>query len=226
MTLNRPFAVIDTDTLLYSFKLQCPPTKRVIEKIDSQFEIYLPEKVFEEYKNKLSKGQLADYDDIRAFIDVFFKKKRQESKLIGESEYFDCLTYVRRYYCLKGKQREFEKLGQGEIHCIALGLSLSRKIKNAVFVFSDDFKAIDAGMGLFVYTTCFSSIRPLLEAMVFTFSVSNDIPELMLRNLVKEYFTINNPKKAKMIEYQNSILEIIGLSCRAQKNCSKISCQA
>jgi len=198
--------------------------KKVFSKIfevtlDKQFDLFLPEKVFQEYLGKLSKGQLEGYDDVRPFIDLYFKRKRTEGKLIEEKTYTECLKYVKRFFFLIGKQKKYRALGEGEIHCIALGLYLSRKIKRGVFVLSDDFGAIDAGIDTFVYKTCFGSVRSLLEAMVFLYCISRDIPVLRMYNLVKDYFVLNEPKSLHMQDFQKEIIEDITRSCRRrQKN--------
>lgn len=207
--------IMDTDTLLFSFSLECPP-KRVIDRIAQQFDLFFPDKVFQEYRSQLSKGQLERYDSVRSDIDLYFTRKRKEGKLVEETKYAYCLEYVQRFFCMIGKQKEYESLGEGEKHCIALGLYLSHKMKTCIVVLTDDFGAREAGIDFFACKTCLGSVHSLLGAMVFIYCISKDIPELHMRTLVNDYFSLNPAKRANTQRFREKIIHDIKLCCRRQ----------
>jgi len=223
---NKPICVMDTDTLLFSFKLDCPPN-RVIDRLDRQFDLFFPHKVKEEYENKVRQGVLGDYDDFIPDINLFLKRKSSQKRLVEERKYSHCLKYLQRFFNLMGMQERYNKLGDGEKHCVALGLFMSRIRKDCVIVATDDFGAREAGIDLFVCKQFIGMVRPLLGAMVFVYCVSTDIPEWRMRTLVKEYFDLNPPTHVGMRNFKEKILKEIELCCRRQNydEC-KLSCLA
>jgi hypothetical protein len=210
--------------LLFSFNVECPP-KHAIDRIDKQFDVFFPSKVLEEYRTRLAKGQLKRYEDVRPDIDLFFLQKKKTGKLIDERIYVHCLEYVKRFFSLTGKQKEYYALDEGEKHCVALGLYLSRRTKGCVLVLTDDFRAREAGIDLFVCRQCLGLVRSFLGAMVFIYCVNKDIPEWRILTIVNEYFALNPPKRASMVDFKEKILGDIKLCCKRQNfdRCS-LSC--
>lgn len=224
ISASKPICIMDTDTLLFSFRLDFPPD-RVINRIDRQFDLFFPCKVKEEYQNKLRKGLLRDYEDIVPDINLFFSRKNDENKLQDEKVYSHCLKYLQRFFNLMKMQEEFRKLEDGEKHCVALGLHMSRLMKDYVIIATDDFPARKSGVDLFVCRQFVGLVRSLLGTMVFVYCVNTDISELRMRTLVDAYFTLNPPKHDETRIFKETILKDIELCCRRQSfdDC-KLSC--
>lgn len=221
---GRSVCIMDTDSLLFSFRLDCPPT-RVIDRVDQAFDLFFPKKVYEEYTGKRLKGKLRSYEPVRSDIDLFFEQKKRKDRIIEEKIYSHCLKSLQRWFDSIGRHREYCTLGDGEKHCIALGLYLSRRNKNCLFVMTDDFDAIDAGIDVFACRQQLGLVRSLLGTMVFIYLTSRDITETRMRGLVNDYFDLNKPKSANICAFREKILEDIKRSCRVQsyQKC-KLSC--
>ena len=215
--MDKSICIMDTDSLLFSFGLRCPP-RRVINRFDQRFDLFFPRKVVEEYREIFMKGQLEKYDcaPVKSDIDLFIERKENEDRVIEEDDYRNCLKYVKRWFNLAGRQSEYHNLGDGEKHCIALGLYMNRGNKKYLMVMTDDFRAIDAGVGLFVYKQRIGLMCSLLSAMLFIYSVSSDLSSLYMYGLVNDYFDLNRPKKQNIIDFRESILKDIKWSCRGQ----------
>lgn len=213
--VSRSICIMDTGSLLFSFRLDCPP-RLVIDRVDQAFDLFFPYKVYKEYKGKLIKGQLKSYDSVRPDIDLFFRRKIKEDRIIQEKVYFYCLKYVHRWFNLIGKQEEYYTLGEGEKHCIALGLHLSRRNRKCLIVMTDDFNARDAGIDVFACRQQLGLVRSLLGTMVFIYFTNRDITELYIRGLVNDYFNLNRPKSTSMLSFRKKIIEDIKWSCRRQ----------
>ena len=220
----KPVCIMDTDSLLFSFKLNCPP-KWAIDRINQQFDLFFPYKVFEEYKNDFAEGRLSAYDDVRLDIDLFFKRKMNNDRVITQEVYSNCLKFVKRWFNLKGKQLEYSNLGEGEKHCVALGLHLSRIKKEGLIVMTDDFRAINAGFDRFVIKQRVGLIHSLLGIMLFIYFVNRDISSSGILGIVNDYFHINQAKHYDFEQFKQEILEDLKHSCREQNfyNCG-LSC--
>jgi len=218
---SRPVCILDTDTLLFSFKLDCPPNK-VIHRLDQQFELLFPHKVQEEYENKRRQGTLREYDDVISDINLFLKKKNDQKKVIEEHVYWHCLKHLKRFFNKMKMQKQYHTLGEGEKHCAALGLYMSRLTRDCVIVVTDDFGARKAGIDLFVYRQFVGLVRSLLSTMVFVYCVNTNIPDSRMLGLVNDYFNLNPPHQIGMQNFKDIILENIGLCCRRQ---SYIDCK-
>jgi len=222
--MSKSVCIMDTDSLLFSFRLDCPP-KRVIDRVDHQFDLFFPYEVLEEYKNRVRKGQLKSYDYVKSDIDLFFARKIKEDKVVKEEIYSHCLKYLHRWFNLIGMQNEYYTLGEGEKHCIALGLHMSRKDKKCLIIMTDDFEARNAGIDLFAYRQRMGLVSSLLGTMVFIYFVNRDISGLYMLGLVNDYFTLNTPKSAFMRDFKKKILEDIKWSCKMQSSLRcKLSC--
>jgi hypothetical protein len=206
---------MDTDSLLFSFRLDCPP-RRVIDRFDKQFELLFPRKVVEEYENNLRSGRLKSYDSVKSDIDLFLDQKIKAGKVVDERVYSNCLKYVKRWFSLIGKQKEYNSLGEGERHCIALGLYMSHRNKKCLVVMTDDLPARDAGIDLFVCRQHIGLISSLLTTMLFIYFVNTDLSDLYIRGLVNDYFNLNPPKSPNVLSFRDNILEDIKFSCREQ----------
>lgn len=216
---------MDTDSLLISFRLNCPPPRRVIDSLDRRFDLFFPRKVLDEYHKDFIEGQLKEYYSVKSDIDLFIGRKEREDKVIAEDDYQNCLEYVKRWFNLVERQGEYYTLGEGEKHCIALGLYMNRGNKKHLIVMTDDFRARDAGVDLFVHRQRMGLTCSLLSAMLFIYSVSTDLSSLHMRSLVSDYFNLNPPKKQNIINFRENILRDIKWSCKKQffEKC-KLSC--
>jgi hypothetical protein len=204
---------MDTDSLLFSFKLDCPPA-RVIDRLDRQFDLFFPYKVKEEYDKKLRKGQLQEYDDLIPDINLFFERKSRENRIKEEKVYLHCLKYLGKYFGAVGKQKEYYSLGDGEKHCTALGLYISRVTRDCVVIATDDFGAREAGIDLFVCGQFVGLVHSLLGTMMFVYCVNTDIAEARMLGLATDYFHLNPPRHANMREFKERISKAIKLCCR------------
>lgn len=211
----RSICIMDTDSLLFSFRLDCPPT-RVIDRVNQAFDLFFPQKVCEEYKRRLLEGKLKSYDAVTPDIDLFFQQKRRENRIIKEDVYSHCLESVKRWFNLIKWQKEYYALGEGEKHCIALGLYLSRRNKNNLIVMTDDLDARDAGIDVFASRQQLGLVRSLLGTMVFIYFTNRDITEPRIRGLINEYFNLNKPRTPRMLSFRKKIKEDLKWSCRAQ----------
>lgn len=208
---------MDTDSLLFSFRLDCTP-KLVIDRVNQSFDLFFPYKVYEEYKSKFIKGQLKGYDYVKSDIDLFFQRKTKEDRVIPEEVYSHCLEYVHRWFNLIKKQEQYYTLDEGEKHCIALGLYLSRRNRNCLIVMTDDFRARDAGIDLFARRQQLGLVRSLLGTMVFVYFTNRDVTEQHMRHLISDYFNLTKPKSAGMRNFRKKILDDINWSCRMQSS--------
>lgn len=211
----KPICIMDTDSLLFSFKLECPPV-RAIDRISRHFDLYFPYKVLEESKNNIKGQNGRIYDDIKFDIDLFFKQKMKEGRVYTEDAYSSCLKHVHRWFNLIGEQEKYHILGDGEKHCVALGLYLSRVKKENLIVMTDDFRAINAGFDIFVAGQRIGLISPLIGTMLFIYFINKDISEVRIRGIVNDYFKMNHPKHFDFKQYRMEILKDIKLSCRVQ----------
>jgi hypothetical protein len=211
----RALCIMDTDSLLFSFKLECPP-KGVIDRFDKQFDLFFPRKVVQEYRGGIRSGKLKNYDDVKSDIDLFIDQKDRAGRIVDDAIYSDCLKYVKRWFDLTGKQEIFYTLGDGEKHCVALGLHMSRKNKKCLVVMTDDFRARNAGVDVFVDKQQIGLISSLLTGMLFVFFVSTDLSGSYMRGLVNDYFDLNKPKTQNMRNLKDEILDDIKFSCKEQ----------
>ena len=212
---NKSICIMDTDSLLFSFRLDCPP-RWVIDRFDKQFDLYFPRKVVEEYKDNFRKGRLKGYDSVKADIDLFLDRKMKIGRVVDEKVYSVCLKYLKRWFSLIGKQKEYYSLGEGEKHCVALGLYMSRRHKECLIVMTDDFRARNAGIDLFICRQRTGMISSLLTGMLFIYFINTDISGIHMRGLVNDYFNLNPPSSPNVLTFKHKILEDIKFSCREQ----------
>lgn len=222
----KPICIMDTDSLLFSFKLECPPV-RAINRISRHFDLFFPYKVLEESKNNIKGKNGRIYDDVKFNIDLFFKRKIKENRVFTEDVYSNCLKHIHRWFNLIEEEEKYYTLGDGEKHCVALGLYLSRIKKESLIVITDDFRAINAGFANFVAGQRVGLISSLIGTMLFIYFINKDISELRIRGIVNDYFMMNRPEHFDFEQYKMGILKDIKLSCRVQSfdDC-KIHCLA
>jgi len=202
--------IMDTNSLLFSFKLDLLPM-RAIERVNQRFDLVVPHKVFEEYKN-LSRRR-KDYELVRSDIDRFFGELKRKGKIIEEKVYSHCLNYVHEWFNLTGMQRLFDTLGEGEKHCIALGLYMSRQRKECLFMITDDFDARE-GIDFFFCRQRIGLVYSLPGVMILTYLSNRDVSTQRILGFINDYFNLNPPKKVDMRELKSRFLEEIDMSCR------------
>jgi len=206
---------MDTDSLLFSFKLNLYP-ERVIDRLKDRFDLVLPYKVFEEYNNKVKKGMLKEYDIIKSDIDIFFKQMMKDGKIYDYKKYSYCLKYIKRWFNLMGLQKQFHKIDDGEKHCIALGLFLSRYNKKCLFVITDDFEAIKAGIETFVKKQKIGLVYSIPDIMIWTYLVDKRVSRSHIRGFINDYFNLNVLKSKYFYQLKDELVKEIEWSCRVQ----------
>lgn len=218
VTSDKIVCVMDTDSLLFSFKLDCFP-KRVIKRFDEHFNLFFPRKVFEEYKVS---SRDKTYDDVRLDMDLFLKQKEEKNRIIEKEVYSHCVGYVERFFNLLEKQKEYHSLGEGEKHAAALGIYMSHRMRRCLVVMTDDFRAREAGIDFLVSSNHVGLLDSLLGAMTFIYCVSTDISQEKMQILVNDYFELNPPKHESMVRFKERILKDVNCCCRTQsrKSCS------
>ena len=212
---DKPICIMDTDTLLFSFKLDLLPM-RAIDRVNQRFDLVFPYKVFEEYKNQCKRGLARDYESVRSDIDLFFEERKRKDKIIEERLYSHCLKYLHRWFNLVGMQRTYYELNEGERHCIALSLYMSRQKKKRLFVITDDFDARDAGIDLFICRQRIGLVYSLPGVMILTYLSTKDVTKQHLLGFMTDYFNLTPPRSVGLRELRRRFLEEIELSCREQ----------
>jgi hypothetical protein len=216
MSGNKQICIVDTDSLLFAFRLELRPEK-AIQKISRRFDLIIPEKVVEEYADKTKRRLLREYDDVKQDIDLFLERRKDDGKIVKNDVYSHCLQYAERWFNLVGKQEEYKnKIDEGERHCMALGLFLSRKNEQCLYLVTDDFTAIDAGIRLFVKKQRIGLVYSLPELIILNYLLDRGIPELNVRAFINDYFIFNKPQSAEFLDLKTKFLEEIEMSCRKQ----------
>jgi len=219
---KKKICILDTNSLLFSFKLDVRP-ERAIDKIIRRFNLAIPEKILEEYTSKAKKGLLKEYDNIKQDIDLFFRRMKSEGRIFETRNYFHCLKYTERWFNLMGKQEEYKnKIDEGEKHCIALGLFLSRKNEKCLYIVTDDFDAVDAGIRLFVERQKIGLVFSLPELMTMNYLIDRGVLELNIKSFISDYFNLNKMRSDKFSNLKTELFEEIDYSCKKQfyHNCN------
>lgn len=219
--------VMDTDSLIFSFKLNLVPF-RAIDRIESQYQLILPSKVIDEYKSRSRKwSTYKESESVRSDIDSFLRKKNDTGEVISEDKYCECIKHVKKWYDTAKKQGEFHNLGDGEKHCLALGLYWNRKYKTPVFILTDDFRAIRAGLSCFVFSQRIGLTYSVPEAMISLYLVTRTIRKVNVLGFINDYFDLNKGKKIELKALKVRFKKEILSSCRERNlaNCAQ-SCFA
>lgn len=214
---------MDTDSLIFSFKLDLLPFK-VIERLESQYHVILPSKVTEEYRAKSrTQPTYEQFEDIRPDVELFLRRKIDAREVISEETYGKCIEHIKKWYILSGRQKEFHRLGEGEKHCLALGLYWNRKYKTPLFIITDDFRAVRSGLCRFVLRQRIGLLCSLPEAMISMYLSTRVIKKVHILGFITDYFHLSAPKKIESKNLKTGFEKEVMSSCREKniRNCGQ-----
>jgi len=200
--------VLDTNSIVNLYLLELGG-KKVLDKIPAA---YIPEKVYREEIPRIIRKENISIDDLDSYC-----LSRPNVKKVLTREFSRCIEFTNSW--IKSKYY-FNPLDEGELHCLALSLLLSRKNKFFIVLITEEKTETVEIIREFMNLQRVGIVLSPVELMINLYCRERAIKESQIKQAIREYKLRVKKKREGDI---GDINEILADLCR-QKGISKDLC--